>query len=471
MATDDNRAFEQSPLWLDVKATIVSGPKPVYFDTSVEVHTKDNDFSVFKVLEIQEDCNYAMDFCGSMFIRFSMALGDYVYKLYPFRDTLEVSIKKTPQKDTGGTNEDMEVQVTRYRAILKLDGSNPSLTGKRISNQSYEALNQNQMVDIHLELIDLNADVLRVANIPGGAYRDATPQQLIAGIMTGESNKYRIGGEPAIKAFNMTKPDNTAVMPNPVLPSGLKLAQVPTFVQERMQGVYSSGLGVFYQRHAGIPSWFVYSLYNPTRFDDDVERAVIFAVPEDRMSGMDVTYRKEGKILYIAVTGQQQYSDDSKMSDLNNGVGFRMPSANALSNEPFELTPTGPVADRVRMNTEVGGRSRADGLYFAPMVKASTNPYKHYSRIAAQQLAQLQLSWQNAKPDLIYPGMPCKYVFMDDGEYREAKGIILGKYSVESLIGSSIASNSYRVETALGICLEYYSHTPTQPEAKSPGTF
>lgn len=465
-----NGSFEQTPLWQDVLSVIQSGPKPVNFDTFIQIHTPDSDFNALKILEMSETCDYSSSFAGSLIIRFYLGLGDYIYKLYPHRNLLEVSIKRIPQQWTSGTDDNGSNSVIKYRAVLDLK-NNPGLTGKRISDQDYETLNQSEMVEVTLQLIDRNIDVLRTATVVGDAYPSCTPEKLITGILAGESNKFLIDGQPAIASINMVKPDNTKAMGNPLIPSGIKLVDIPTYVQERLQGVYSTGLGTFYQRYGDQPAWFVYSLYNPKRFDEDVDRVVFFSVPEDRLSGIDVTYRKDGKILYIAVTGPSQYSDDSQVSDLNAGVGYRIPSSIGLMNKPAVVSDGVVTTDRARLNTEVGSRNRTDGLYYAEVTKPTSNPFRYYSRMAARTLAQLELYWENSRPDLIYPGMPCKYVFMDGGEYREIKGVILGKHSTEALMGTSVASNSYRTFTKLGICLEYYNQSPQLPKAESIGTF
>lgn len=470
MSTAASVPFELTPLWLDVKTTILSGSKPVKFDTRIQLHTPSNDVNILRVTEIEESADYVKDFCQTMHIRFMIGLGDYVYKLYPYRNLIEVSVKKVPQTMDSGTDYTHQIETVRYRGVLNLT-QNPALTGKRITNQDCETLNQNQIVEVLIELVDRNLEVLRVANVLGGVYPNVTPERLIAGLMTSESNKYQVDGKPAIEAFNIVEPDNTTPIKQAIIPSGKRLVEIPLFIQQMLQGVYSAGIGTFFQRYNNKPGWFVYPLYNPNTFDKDVERVVLFAVPEDKLSGIDVTYRKEGKILYIAVTGQQQYYDDSQISDLNAGVGFRLPSADAIMNKPVHMTDDGPLADRASVNTEVGNRTRPDGLYLAPMKSPSSNPFKHYSKVAARQMAELNLVWENSHPDLIYPGMPCKYVFMDNGEYKEVRGVILGKYSVEALIGNPVTSQTYRTSTHLGLCVEYYENSPEQPATPSYGKF
>lgn len=470
MSDDAKLSFRKTPLWLDIKNTVMSGPKPVNFNIEVKINTTKGSFKTLKVTEVEENCDYAANTGGSMFISLYMAAGDYAYKLYPFRDLLEVIVRKIPQTEEGGEATEEAVSSVIYRGILDMT-KNPKITGTRAEQLDYQTLQTSKdIVPVVLELVDRNFEVIRNQTVPGQAYQDTTPEQLISGLMVGQSQKFLVGGTPAIEGFDLVKPDNTASMGSIIVPT-MKIANVPTFVQEKLNGVYTAGMGTFYARYKNKPSWFVYPLYNVKRFDDDVERVVFFIAPEDELSGLDRTYRKAGKVLYVAITGGTTYDDDSQIGDLNSGVGIRQADAGGIFSKPVQMTPEGPKADRARLNREVANRAREDGLYYAPTSAPSSNPFKNYSEVSQRQVSNVNIVWENAQPDLIYPGMPCKYVFMSGGNYTELKGVVLGKYARSTLTGAAATSSSYRTSCTLGLCLEYFDKTPDQPTQESPGYY
>jgi len=463
-------SFEKTALWLDVKDIIESKNNITNQVKKMRIHTKESDFDVWKIIEIQENHDYVADTAGSLIVRFLIGLGDYTYKLYPFRDTLEATLKTQPMNQQTGFDEQADSPTVRYRAILDMK-YNKALTGDRISNQDYETLDQVDVVEVRLELQDRNLEVIRSSILEGGCYRQITADKLLTSIMMDKAKQFIIDGKPSIECFNLIKPDNTEYMPSVVIPSGVKTMLLPTFIQEKGLGVYKTGMGTHYQRFQNKPSMFVYSLYDTDQFDEDVERVIFFSVPQDKLSGIDKTWKKEGKILYVACTGSQQYNDDSQLGDLNRGVGFRMADARSMQGRPGLIKDNQVLADRSRLNTEVGTRNREDGIYYAPVVGSSANPFRMYSQVAARQVSQVNLVWENSAPDMLYPGMPCKYVFLDHGNYREIKGRVLGKYSVTSLLGAAVTSEVYKTSTHVGMCLEYYDKTPEQPAATSPGIF
>lgn len=463
-------SFESTALWLDVKDIIESKDKITNHVKKMKIHSEKGDFDVWKIIEIQEQHDYVANTAGSLIVRFMLGLGDYVYKLYPFRDTLEATLKSEPMNAQTGYDDTADSPTVRYRAILDMK-YNKALTGDRISNQDYETLNQTDVVEVRLELQDRNLEVVRSSILEGGCFRQITAQKLLTSVMMNKANQFIIDGKPSIECFNIVKPDNEDNMPSVIIPSGIKTSLLPTFIQEKGLGIYKTGLGTHYQRYEGKPSWFIYSLYDTERFEEDVERVIFFSVPQDKLSGIDKTWKKEGKILYVACTGSQQYNDDSQLSDLNNGVGFRMADARSMEGKPG-IVKNGTVSgDRSRLNTEVGTRDRSDGIYYAPVVGSSANPFKMYSQLASRQVSQTNLIWENSAPDLLYPGMPCKYVFLDQGEYREIRGVVLGKYSNTSILGAAVTSEVYKTSTHVGMCLEYYDKTPQQPSTTSPGIF
>lgn len=463
--------IEGTALWKDVQHVIKSGPKVVQGDRKLVIHTEKEDFPIIKLKIWEERCDYLGNTGTITNIEFDVGAGDYVYRLFPFRENMEVSVKTIPQTESGGDAIEQDIDVVKYKAVLKPD-MNPQPTGSRIAQMSYSDLNVSGMVTVKLELQDRNWEALRLKTFPGGTIRGKTVKDTIYSVLMRESRNILVDGRPPIDGINIIEPDNTKPIPNLLLEPGLKISLIPTFLQNESMGVYSTGLGTYFQRYNKKYYWFVYNLYDISRFDNDTDRAVFFAVPKEKLPGINRTYRKDGKVVSIVVTGDRSYIDNGTISDLNQGVGFRMADANAMMKKPVEITAQGPKSDRGRQNTEVATRDRPDGNIFAPVVGDSANPFKYYSSTMASNLARVDVVWENSDPDLIYPGMPCKYVFMDKDEYCERQGIIIGKYTVTELIGKAPVSSTYRTSTSVGIMLEPFVQAPSEmPKMNAPGSF
>jgi hypothetical protein len=95
-------------------------------------------------------------------------------------------------------------------------------------------------------------------------------------------------------------------------------------------------------------------------------------------------------------------------------------------------------------------------LNYAPRGKdyISANPYKAYSEMARKNIAQITLEWNHSKYDAIYPGMPCKYTYVDNGETKNLTGVILHTHTLISLKGNPTSSKTYSVNTVVTIAAD-----------------
>jgi hypothetical protein len=252
------------------------------------------------------------------------------------------------------------------------------------------------------------------------------------------------------------------------------IVNIPTFLQERMGGVYSSGIGNYLQKYSGKKVWFVYPLYNPKRFDtakDD--RAIIYALPQDRFPAIDRSYKKDGPILHILANAAKRYKDSADIDYMNSGSGFRMADARAYMKKPVEITEDGPKGKRSNLNFELTARDRKDGLNYAPFTSdgASSNPFKEYTKANARNVARVDFVWENCDAELLYPGMPCKYIFMDDEKPVELKGIIVNVQVLTELQGNGLSGKTYKSMCTVTILTELKPVTRKTPTGKVEGVF
>lgn len=462
--------IESTALWKDIMDTIASGPKQTKMDIRAELHTTEADFVVMKVLEIEQECDYAGNFGPTMFIRFQLGLGDYTYKLYPYRQNLELSIKYIPYDEQAYEEYEKPPEAIRYKAIFD-PRVNPQVTASRMAYQSYDSMNQSKLIEVRLELQMREFEPLRTKVFKDMTLVNVGIDKLVKTLLKGESDNVQVDGKNACDGVDMVEADNQELIKNVIIPTGMKIALLPSYIQDKVNGVYNAGCGTFFQRYKNKNLWFVYPMFNPARFDTDVDKVVFYAVPEGRFPAVNRTYKVDGKILYIAITGDKSYIDGAHLVDLNKGVGIRVADANAMMLKPVEITPDGPVGNRARLNTEIASRQRPDGNMYAQTYSASSNPFELYSELAESNLAKVTAVWENSLPELIYPGMPCKYVFMNQDEYVERKGIILYKYTQTALDGAPSTSFSYHTSTTLSLMLEPFEDISQKPVQNTFGTF
>lgn len=465
--------IEESPIWADVRDIMSSSSKPVRFEYRGMVHTEKEDFPVIKILTEDIIRDYAGTIGDQVRIEFKLALGDYMIRLYPYRNNLEFTIKKTIlQENTTTKVPDSIISTRRYKAVFSME-ENPPVNTSDIDRYDIETLNHSNIVDVKLQLLDRSLEPLRIKTT-GGIFRDVTQSQIIVNILSGESNKVLVDGRPSIDGIDVVEPDNSERIKHVNIPHGTHITAVPSYLQEKNNGVYNTAVGTYLQTFNEKKIWFVYPLFKLNRFDSNVDKAIIYMLPSEKYISIDRTYNKEGNILNILATANKQYKDNSETSFMNQGSGFRMADARSFMKKPAILNGSSAEASRVNLMHEVAVKDRNDGLNYAPLLPGgpSANPFKEYSKIAARSKGRFNFVWENANPDLLYPGMPCKVVYVEDGTMVELKGIIHHVHAFTSVQGqNALASNLYKNLCAVGIVCEQKQMSREVPITQTAGVF
>lgn len=456
--------WQSSPAYLSVRDITNGDDVPYKSKLSGVLHTVEHDYKIFKILSQHIVRDYNETMMDDVQVKIMVPLGDYIYLVYPNKDNLEMTIRKTPLNSMGsGENSASSIEETRYKCVF--DTTNPSFTGTEFANYNQSTLNNTQFVDIKMKLMDRNVEPLRIKTVQG-IFRGVSSSELIKSILLGESQNILIDGSPAVSGMDMVEPDNQIPNDQIILSSGTYICEVPTILQERYNGIYKYGIGTYYQRYnKNTPTWFIFPLFDFDRFDGGGEKniAIFYSAPSKYTMGIERTYRVKSGVLEVIVSSEKHQMNVSDVTQLNEGVGFRMVDTAAFMKKPVMIDETGSaVGARGNLNREVAFINRKDGLNHTPVVRNySTNSYHETSKISARQATILQFGWENADESLIYPGMPMKYCYMQNNEFCELKGTILGIHSIRTRQGTIAEDDRYLTKCILSIATELNTQLPS----------
>lgn len=483
MAIESDFQIEKSPIWPEIKKIIYSGKKDIRYEYRGMVHTEKEDIPVIRIISIDNIRDYVNNIGDHIHIEFKMALGEYAIRLYPYRNNLEFTIKKIPLKEwITRKDEKIPIETVRYKAVFILN-QNPIVNVSELEHIDPESLNKVDIIDVKLQLIDRCLEPLRVKTVQG-IFRNYKQKDIIHSLLGGESLKVLVDGKPSIDGIDIVEPDNKELIKHYVVPDGMHLIALTSHLQEEMNGIYNSGLGTYYQIYKKMKFWFVYSLYDFKRFDEPVNKAIFYAVTEEKLPGEDRTFRRENDIVHIVVTAARKYQDSAETDYMNYGVGFRTSDARPYMKKPVKITLAGPVGSRVNLNHEAAVEDRKDNLNYMPVTSRklssnkffghrgiSSNPFVDYSDINARNTARFDLTWENADPQQLHPGMPCKYIYMDRNKLVELKGVILFVHIFTSVQGNGITNKTYKTMCSITIVTQKYKEKPELSKIKPFGVF
>lgn len=460
-------------LWLDVKDIIYSARKPIKNEYRLMVHTEQEDIPVIKLITLDEVRDYVNNIGDVIHVKFMMALGEYMVRVYPFRTNLEVTIKRITLTEEGSSKEKNSIIYTeRYKAVFLTD-ENQNFTASELEGVDIDSLNTMNTVDVKLQLLNRSLEPLRIKQV-SNIFRNVTQKQIIHNLMAGESSKIRVDGKVAIDSIDIVEPDNKEVKNHVIFPDDSLIVNIPTFLQEKMGGVYNAGIGSYLQVYKQKTTWFVYPLFNTNRFKvSKGDKAMIYGVTPGLFPNLERTYEVEAGIVRIVATNEVKYSDSADTDYMNKGSGFRMTDANAFMTKPVEITEEGAIPNRSSLNIEVAAEERKDGLNYAPMIgsRSSANPFKEYSRINARNVSRIDFLWENSNSSLLYPGMPCRYIFLDDDKIVELNGIVAFVQSLTELQGIGVNGTVYKTKSVVTLLAEQKPLKRKIPKPNNPMEF
>jgi hypothetical protein len=445
--------LEKLQIWPDVKRILTAGQNPVRFEYSAEVHTVDKDFKVLKVITLDIVRDYVNWFSDYLLIEFILPLGDYVRDFYPYRTNLELTLTRRQLYETGTSPVKNSVpEVYRYKAVFMPD--HPSFKCGEYDSIPQQRLNLLDTVTVTLQLLNRSLEPLRILTV-GGVYKQVTMRKLIYSLLGARSQEVLVDGRPAVEGLDLVEPNNQKTYPQITIPQGTLLTSVPSYLQERSMGVYAGGMGSYLQPFAGKIYWFIYPLFDRTRFNTQTKKLIIYAVPKTRLYGVERTYRLEGNVVYLLATADKVYHDTAEAEYMTDGVGFKMTDAEAIMGKPVLMTEEGPVGNPAQLTYNVGIKQRDDGLNFAPVADRSIsgNPFAQYAQVLKRSGARIDVEWQNANPDVLYPGMPCKYVFMEGTRLKEYYGVVLYNHLLLQMETPGMASMAHTATCQLTLCV------------------
>ena len=439
------KRLEETAIWQDVKRVFKNASEDVRYEMKATIHTEKEDIPTMKVVSVDVVRDYTHNIGDDVTIAVVVPLGDYIKRIYPNRNNLELSLHRQSLNELAETIRRNRPRNTERLKAVFLTDENPNVRTTEYDNIDKFSLDTADIVTVKFQLLNRSLEVLRVTTTYG-AFHNETNEDIIRTIMIEDSKKILVDGKPAIQGFDIRKPDNMEIQPQVIIPQGTHLTAIPTYLQERMGGVYTAGIGNYLQNYDGRNTWFVYPLFNVKRAKESKGKSlVIYSIPKDRYTSVERTFMVEGNRVHLVATSDKQYNDSAENNYAEFGVGFRMTEARSMMYKPVEMTPEGPVGTRSQLNHEVGLIDRSDNINYAPIADRdiSANPFAQYSRIASRAEGNLNVNWQNADHRVIYPNMPVTYMYMENDKLKKADGVLLFAHCYMQLDGKGMGINSH----------------------------
>ncbi|MNU19716.1 hypothetical protein D3C71_79490 [compost metagenome] len=444
--------FEKTSLFRETMTIVQSGEKPVHFLWEADIHAGGQTIRALKVLQIDTQRDFENAYGDTVIVRLAILGGTYAFRIYPNQSKLDITLHRIPIGETNSfPNPDAKRQTERYTAVL-VDRGNPTLEGNSPSTGDEEALNQTNLFEIEFQLSNKAMEQIRMMTV-GGIYRGSTNEDVIKYVLTNACAAVKVDGARTPKGVDMVKASNGAERAHIVIPQGTAVVDLPNYVHNKCGGVYSTGMGYYMQGDY----WYVYPCYDSKRFNEAPKTLTVINVPKNKFPDAPRTYRKDGRNTIILATGEVSFKDFSDARQLNEGNGVRFADADNFMGTGFAVTKNNRTTmSRGDNVSEFVSTQRDNGMNNVKFSrnKITSNSFVEYSNMAQRDGSYISLLWVNALPELIFPGMPARVLYLDKGEIREIYGVVLKAFDATQLVGAGITADRHGTTVALSIFVQ-----------------
>lgn len=361
--------------------------------------------------------------------------------LLPNTKGLQVRLTKTFSSNDGLTEYIGRSTVVLYDAVLTHE-EDPTLTATSSEDSNSDA-NDGQLITITLQLIRPYISDIRLVEV-GGMFEQTNVKDVLGSLLCpnkkGESaSRLSSINYNGLRGIDFYKPTNKTDYNVIKVPMGTRLVHLPSYLQETY-GVYSSGIG----RYNDNGLWYIYPLMDYTRFRTMQRTLTVVNLSPNEASGIEKTFIIKAQQITVFATGNARHINSSNQHQLNGGNGVTFFKSSELMDGMVRKSGNKSKTNLEQTQRTLSATSRPKGSNVRVAgSKFTENPYKETTELAKAIGSQLIVAWENAAPEILYPGMPVKVLFSDRSTLRSLEGTLLGVDVTVKPATNSLTDNDY----------------------------
>lgn len=442
----------QTTIGKEITAVSNSGSKAVFFRLECKIRANGVEYDCLSVDAYTNNRDYNGNHTDEVVIKVRLPAGIYHHKIIPYRSDLTVIITKKPVSTTG-TNTDNNVdtiETFEYAGFLT-DTSSRVLEANLATDASEEKTDRDMPTLVEIQLINRFVEKLRMIEV-GGTYVNNTGLDHIRGLLDKHGMAAAQATNVVYKGTDAARLVSDVKRRQIVIRHSVKLIGEDSFVrimEKRCGGIYPSGFSYYFQGQ----HWYLFPPYALDRYEQASKTLTLINVPANRMPFIENTYRTTDNQVIVLATGKTRNIDLSDARQLNLGNGVRFLDANKIM-DGFSKVVDGKVYIEAAKNMYefiIGERPNGLNNVRSSDVLITSSPHLEYSKLAARTGQIIMSEWQNSQPDLIYPGMPVKYMYLVNDVPFEIMGVVVATSTAATPTNTNINERKFGSSTVISI--------------------
>ena len=374
---------------------------------SITIHTPHIDIPIKDLASIEYINDFKENVTDYILVNFIVEAGIYVKDILPYSDNLYISITYYwYDKPT----------TTKYKLVIMSDQQ--GITGSIHNTLSRSELNKLPRVSVECQAVSRLVSKLRNVTVDG-VFTNCNVSDLIQSVMLTEISYLEIDNAVPEVNFNMVPPNNLREYVHISIPEGVHVLDLPSYIQNVKCGVYNADIGTYVCKYRLNKedelkeTVFVYPLYNNKRYDLPGRKLLIVSSNDPRYDNSEYTYLVDGDV--VKIIGGVDMRSYERGDNVANSEG----SAFIISN-PLDLVTGTKLVDDYEVNNDskvmmkgYSAAEKADSNIRANYVGMGVNIHRAYSEISFRLLSPYQIVWKHCDIELLFPGMPVKFMYQD----------------------------------------------------------
>ena len=380
---------------------------------SITIHTPNIDIPIKDLASIEYINDFKENVTDYILVNFIVEAGIYIKDILPYSDNLYISISYYWYN---------KPVTTKYKLVIM--GDQQGVTGSIYNSLSRNELNKLPRVSLECQAVSRLVSKLRNVTVDG-VYSNVTVSDLIRSVILTEISHLEIDNTVPEVNLNMVPANNLKEYVHISIPEGVHVLDLPSYIQNVKCGVYNADIGTYICKYRLTKeedlkeTVFIYPLYNDKQYDSPGRKLLIVSSNDARYDNSEYTYLLDGDV--VKILGGVDVRSYEKGDNTANSEG----SAFIISNPIDLITGTTLVDDdEVSNDSKVmmkgfSAADKADSNIRANYVGMGVNIHRAYSDISFRLLSPYQIVWKHCDIELLFPGMPVKFMYQDS-----LKGIV-----------------------------------------------
>lgn len=437
----------------DILKEIQRVPKPSHYRYELKLYPDGGDkVAAMQIIHMDFTRNFEVTYADQIMVSAVFQQKDVSKVIYPNQNKLMAELTRIP---IGEISEEVDpnrkIVVRNYRVAL-VDAREDSLRGQANFDDGQG------MREITMQFYDPVIEWLRLQTFGTSFYKEPV-DRIIQWHLCYHSKLVKASDEHAVKGVEIWPVDRADTDDVTVVPHGTSLLDLPAYLQQHCNGVYNHGIG-YYLHSPWTPYgdrrikgrvWYVYPLYDGTRYEKSKYRLDVIVIPPNQVQGQDRSWYLKDSTMYISTTGQMTHADEKDIDFANQGNGVRFAKATDSFNKWAPASKNVAKADPSQTTAQFFAQERENKKQAAPFGKRrfTDNIPFELSELTAREVQYVKLVWNNASSEFLIPGMPTRIIYFSKRGKEELYGTLLA--IEENVSHDNPSMTSRRMRTNCGL--------------------